>query len=128
MARCTVLLSPEMAEQMAKLKVAREKSKAKRGLYDALHRCAVVYRPEHAGHQLHQLGPPYTGVVYRVKQARLRMFYAHSRADNRAVLLFVGNRKDGDKDDAYEVLGRRIRRGDFDAQFEELGLARPKVK
>ncbi|MFO0682261.1 MAG: hypothetical protein U0234_09435 [Sandaracinus sp.] len=102
--------------------------KAQRGMFECVQRCATKLLPEHAGHQVHFLDPPYSGVVWRVKQGRLRIFYAFNKANPVAILLFIGNRKEGDKNDAYAVLDRRVRNGDFDAQFAELGLARPNVK
>lgn len=43
----------------------------------------------------------------------------------RSILLWVGYRKEGDKNDAYEEMRRRMKNGDFDVHFEELGIKKP---
>jgi len=42
-----------------------------------------------------------------------------------AIVLMLGFRKEGDHNDAYVEIVRRIRRGEFDEQFREVGIARP---
>jgi hypothetical protein len=63
--------------------------------------------------------------VRRAKMGRLRLFFLASREHRAASVLMVGYRKAGDKNDAYEEIARRIRRGEFDAQFDELGIKKP---
>lgn len=66
--------------------------------------------------------------VFRIAfGARMRLFYLVSSRRRRVVVLLIGYRKDGDKNDAYEVLRRRIKAGEFDAIFEELGVEKPKL-
>jgi mRNA-degrading endonuclease RelE of RelBE toxin-antitoxin system len=65
--------------------------------------------------------------VCRIKSGRIRIFYIASATRNRAIVLAVGYRKEGDKRDAYVEFERRVRRGEFDPQFAELGIERPKL-
>lgn len=122
----TVEGSPEIRAQIAELK-EHPNSKAHRQLLKCLERCAKELLPQHAHNPNHMLSGPLRGVVWRVKQGRLRVFYATTVTSAVAILLFIGFRKDGDKNDAYKVLDRRIRAGDFDPQFAQLGVARPAV-
>lgn len=123
--RFAVRVAPGLALQLAELKGAAETVKAKRQLYRCLSRLAQDFLPDHACHETHLLSGPLRGVVYRAKQGRLRIFYTASIERGLVILLDVGNRKDGDKNDAYRVLERRIRGGDFDEQFRECGHQRP---
>ncbi len=66
--------------------------------------------------------------VFRVKVGkRIRIFYLASSVHNTAIVLMIGYRKEGDKNDAYEVLRRLLHRGAFDAHFAELGVRKPKL-
>lgn len=66
--------------------------------------------------------------VYRVKLGRYRLFYLVSAAQRRCTLLLVGYRKAGDQRDAYEEMRRKIRRGEYDAIFAEMGLSKPTLE
>jgi len=123
--RYEVKVSRELASQLAELKAAADESKAKRQLYNSLKRCAVELLREHAGSERDLLTAPLRRAVYRIKQGRLRTFDILSERKKLVVMLMVGMRKQRDKHDAYEVLNRRIRAGDFDPQFEECGIQRP---
>jgi hypothetical protein len=65
--------------------------------------------------------------VRRIKKQRLRLFFIVSTSNQAARLLFIGYRKQGHKHDAYAEFERRVRRGEFDQQFAELGIERPNV-
>lgn len=65
--------------------------------------------------------------VRRIKKQRLRLFFIASTAKQAAIVLFLGYRKEGHKHDAYTEFERRVRRGEFDQQFADLGIERPKV-
>jgi mRNA-degrading endonuclease RelE of RelBE toxin-antitoxin system len=66
--------------------------------------------------------------VYRVKQGRrFRVLYIFSKRKMLLVILFMGERKDGDKHDVYEHFKRLLRRGVFDPQLQEVGLSKPPV-
>jgi hypothetical protein len=71
----------------------------------------------------------YSGIpgVFRLKQGRYRMFYLVSTQLRQVVILSVGYRKAGDKNDAYAELRRHIAAGVFDPQFEELAVKKPKA-
>ena len=74
-------------------------SKAKQQLYRCLSRLANDFLPEHACHNGHVLSGNLRGVIYRAKQGRLRIFYAASVSQKLAILIDVGNRKEGDKNE-----------------------------
>ncbi len=63
--------------------------------------------------------------VRRAKLGRQRVFFLASREKQLAIVLMLGFRKEGDRKDAYVELVRRIRRGEFDEQFREAGIAKP---
>lgn len=60
---------------------------------------------------------------FRVKIGRLRLIYAVSSAQKVVIVLYVGQRKEGDKHDVYEDFGRKLRAGMFDDQLVDIGLA-----
>lgn len=122
-----VRVHPGLAHTLTDLKAAAYKSKAKRQLFKCVSRLAQDLLPHHAGTSQHYLSGSLRDVVFRVKQGRLRIFYTMSRERSLVILLDVAQRKDGDKHDAYEVLNRRIRAGDFDGSFALCGHARPAV-
>ena len=86
----------------------------------------IISDPVHAFDLKYRLRPP-LGSVFRVKAGRLRVFFLASSTHQRSIVLAVGFRKEGDKRDAYTELERWISRGDFDPQFAELGISRPKL-
>lgn len=72
-------------------------------------------------------GPVNLAGVRRAKLGRQRVFFLASREKQIAIVLMLGFRKEGDHNDAYVEIVRRIRRGEFDEQFREVGIARPDV-
>jgi mRNA-degrading endonuclease RelE of RelBE toxin-antitoxin system len=72
------------------------------------------------------LRPPLSPVL-RIKKGRFRLFYIASTERQAATVLFLGQRKEGDKRDAYIEFTRHLKRGAFDRQFAELGLNPPKA-
>lgn len=124
--RFTVRPAPELADRLRGLK-AKPSNIAQGQLYTCVKRAAEQLLPEHALKEGHFLAGPMRGVVYRAKQGRLRIFYVVSREKKLVIILEVALRKDGDKNDAYRILERRIRHGDFDDSFAECGHARPEV-
>ena len=128
--RLRVDCSPAFAEWLAELRSDAEKNPE--GARGAVYRSVVrilerfVAVPEHALDTRYRLRAPLAS-VFRVKVGRLRIFYLASKPKQRAIVLAVGYRKEGDKHDAYDDFKRRIRRGEFDAQFAELGIPKPKV-
>ena len=124
--RFTVAVAPSLRDVLAGLK-KKPSNIAAGQLYTCVQRCATQLLPGHATDEGHLLTGPMRGVVYRVKQGRLRVFYTIDHSRNHVVLLDVLFRKKGDKSDAYEEIQRRIRHGDFDPQFTECGHRRPAV-
>lgn len=72
-------------------------------------------------------GPVNLAGVRRAKLGRQRVFFLASREKQLAIVLMLGFRKEGDRNDAYVEIVRRIRRGEFDEQFREAGITRPDV-
>jgi hypothetical protein len=72
-------------------------------------------------------GPVNLSGVRRAKLGRERVFFLASRQKQLAIVLMLGFRKEGDRNDAYVEIVRRIRRGEFDEQFREAGIAKPDV-
>ncbi len=72
-------------------------------------------------------GPVNLSGVRRAKLGRQRVFFLASRERQLAIVLMLGFRKEGDRNDAYVDIVRRIRRGEFDEQFREAGITRPDV-
>ena len=118
-----VRVSADMAALLTELKPVP--AKAKQQLYRCLMHLAKDFLPEHACHPVHTLSGNLRGVIYRAKAGRLRIFYTASASLRLAILIDVASRKDGDKHDAYEVLKRRLRAGDYDESLAECGHARP---
>lgn len=66
--------------------------------------------------------------VWRDKTGRWRVFYLVSSARQKVVVLMLGDgRKAGDRNDPYAVFERYLKRGQFDAQFADLGVTKPKL-
>jgi hypothetical protein len=65
--------------------------------------------------------------IRRAKLGRERIFFVASREKQVAIVLMLGYRKEGDRNDAYVEIVRHIRRGEFDEQFREAGIAKPDV-
>jgi hypothetical protein len=63
--------------------------------------------------------------IYRTKVGRLRIFWIASSAKQRAIVLFIGYRKEGGKKDAYTEFIRRLQAGEFDHYFGELKQQNP---
>jgi hypothetical protein len=87
----------------------------------------IVANPDHAFISKHHLRGNLAGIL-RVKTGRLRLFFIAKRTEGAAIVLFIGYRKEGDKRDAYTEFLRLLNRSAFDAQFAELGLAKPQIK
>lgn len=88
---------------------------------------AVISDPAHAMDSAHRLTGNLAG-VRRLKfgpESRYRLFYLCAPEKGRSILLWLGYRKAGDKNDAYAEMARRVGRGDFDEQFKDLGIPRP---
>jgi mRNA-degrading endonuclease RelE of RelBE toxin-antitoxin system len=73
-----------------------------------------------------RLGNHDFGNVFRQKLGRYRIFYIVSKAHQQSTVLFIGYRKEGDKNDAYAELSRRLQTDEFDPQFAELSVKKPK--
>lgn len=85
----------------------------------------VVANPDLALAHQNMLKDDLAGVL-RVKVGRRhRIFYLASSEKRRAIVLMFGFRKEGDKNDAYEVVRRLVRKGAFDAHFAALGVKKP---
>ena len=63
--------------------------------------------------------------IFRTKAGRLRIFWIASSKAKTAIVLAIGFRKEGDRNDAYSYLVRLLRSGDLDICFEELGMKKP---
>jgi hypothetical protein len=90
----------------------------------------VIANEDHAfspATALGRRGPVNLSGVRRAKLGRERVFFLASRQKQLAIVLMLGFRKDGDRNDAYVEIVRRIRRGEFDEQFCEAGIAKPDV-
>jgi hypothetical protein len=90
----------------------------------------VIANEDHAfspATALGRRGPVNLSGVRRAKLGRERVFFLASRQKQLAIVLMLGFRKDGDRNDAYVEIVRRIRRGEFDEQFREAGIAKPDV-
>jgi hypothetical protein len=66
--------------------------------------------------------------LFRWKFGRNRLIYIASSEKRQVTILMLGFRKEGDANDAYEVLRRRLKSGEFDQLFFDLGVAKPGVR
>ena len=121
------------AEAVAQLGAAKTKAEAKpsgghAANYNALRKIIeeIVADPQFAFAHQNMLRGQLANVL-RVKHGRERIFYIASSKLGRACVLLIGYRKSGDKNDAYEVFQRLLRRGSFDAHFAELGVTKPQT-
>lgn len=90
----------------------------------------VVSSEDHAlsaATALGRRGPVNLAGVRRAKLGRERVFFLASREKQIAIVLMLGFRKEGDRNDAYVEIVRHIRRGEFDEQFREAGITKPDV-
>jgi hypothetical protein len=90
----------------------------------------VVVSEDHAFSSATALGRRHSvnlSGVRRAKMGRTRVFFLASRERQLSIVLMIGFRKEGDQHDAYAELKKRIRRGEFDAQFLEAGIKKPDV-
>lgn len=119
--------SPAAAEQLRAMR-DREQGARYVGLYEAIVQLltTVISESDLAFSSQNRLTGSLSSVL-RVKKQRLRLFFIASSAKQSAIVLFVGYRKGGHKHDAYAEFERRVRRGEFDQQFADLGIERPKV-
>ena len=120
--------SPLAATALAEMKAAAEGAPAgsPATAYDAVAKLIkeVISDPRLAIRRNHMLKGTLANVL-RVKTGRLRIFFLASSARERAVVLWIGYRKEGDRKDAYTEFERLLRAGTFDQQFAELGVAKP---
>lgn len=58
----------------------------------------------------------------RVKMGKYRLVYVACKKKKIVILLYVGRRRDGDKNDVYKVVKGLKERGRFDEEFAEVGL------
>jgi hypothetical protein len=87
----------------------------------------VLASPTHSLDSKHQLRGELAG-VRRLKlgpSSRYRLIYITSEKHKKSIILWIGYRKAGDKRDAYTVLTKMLRAGQFDSQFEEVEMQRP---
>lgn len=62
--------------------------------------------------------------IFRFRKGRMRICWIASSARRQVVVLFISDtpRKEGDAYDPYELFGRRVLSGQFNAFFERLGV------
>jgi len=124
-----VSYSDSAAKQIAQLRDAAAKSphSARAALYQAIKKCLteLLTSERHALNKKHALRKELAGVFRRRLGGRYRLFYIVSSQHKRVIVLFIGYRKEGGRDDAYEVARKRILGGEFDGLFDELGVKRP---
>jgi hypothetical protein len=125
-----VRYSTRAASQLAEYKAMAEKSPdSKHGkLWSSIRRkiTDVISDPDHATAPPNALRDDLRG-TYRNKIGRIRIFYITSRKANKAAVLYIGWRKEGDKHDAYTEFARLLRNGEFDIVFKEIGVQLPAV-
>ena len=65
--------------------------------------------------------------LFRVKKGRLRIYYAASSKERKAVILFISQtlRKAGDINDPYSIFTRLVMTGRFDQVFAKLNVRVP---
>lgn len=65
--------------------------------------------------------------IFRFKKGRIRICWIASSAQRVVQVLFISDtlRKEGDRRDPYEVFGKLVQSGEFDAIFDGLGIKRP---
>lgn len=65
--------------------------------------------------------------MYRVKKARIRVFYMASSKKKEIVILYISDtlRKDGDVNDPYRLFTKIVMSGQYDDVFSLLGMKRP---
>ena len=89
--------------------------------------CAdVIAHPERSMARENALSRDLKGIM-RDKVTRFRVFYVVSAKLRVATVLFIGFRKEGDKNDAYAEFERRLRRGEFNLIFDEMGIRMPDI-
>jgi mRNA-degrading endonuclease RelE of RelBE toxin-antitoxin system len=127
--RLSVGYSPLARDQLVELRARAERSpgtnheKILEGLRKVLEALELDMVAFHRGNAL---GRDLSN-VWREKFGRWRLFYLASREKQRVLVLMLGpGRKAGDKNDPYVEFKRRLKRGDFDPQFAELGVTKPK--
>ena len=89
----------------------------------------VVANPDHCGASQFRLKGGLHPVC-RFKtgpSSRYRVFYIFSLELETSIVLYIGFRRAGDKRDAYADFESRLRGGDFDEQFRELGVKLPRA-
>lgn len=109
-------------EQLRKLKAQARRKPG--GAHDQIWQCLKGIVHNLIGSPLglrteNQLRKPLQG-VQRQKYGRYRIFYLASEKHKRAIILFVGYRRDGHPSDAYSKFEAMWKRGDFEPQRVEL--------
>lgn len=128
--RLSISYSPLAAYQLQELKQRAEKSPHTRHqkLYEGLVQILAALELEFAATRNDNRLTHDLSVVWRDKYGRWRIFYLVSKdRSSLIVLALLEGRKAGDKNDPYNVIRGLIRRGKFDSQFDELGIAKPKL-
>lgn len=132
--RIAIRAHQRLAEQLSEWREVIEKnadSQTREALTYAAVRAAidrVIRDPEHAGNQR------LTGDLFPVCRIKLgpktrdRLFYIVNVEKRQARLLFLGYRREGHRKDAYEVFRKRLKRGDYDTLFREIGAKLPKAR
>ena len=99
--------------------------------YQTVRACLTGLIPNHALNNRLALGVR-GGVrlagIYRAHAGRLRVCWIASSQLRRAIVLVIGRRKEGDRNDVYADLERLLRGGFLDAYFAELGQQNPLTK
>lgn len=68
--------------------------------------------------------------IYRFRKGRMRIYWIASSEQRLVVVLFISDtpRKQGDAYDPYQLFGRMVMSGQFDAFFAQLGVKLPGVR
>jgi mRNA-degrading endonuclease RelE of RelBE toxin-antitoxin system len=112
---CAQAAATQFAQMRARAQASPDSAHAavwkgmRRILDTALTEPTIAFAPNNAARQGHHD----FGGIFRLKVGRSRIFYVGSKAAQRVTVLFVGFRKDGDANDAYAELSRRVKSGEF---------------
>lgn len=116
------------ADQIGRLKAAGEAKpeKAQGKQWRAFLRVLKEYLPEHGLDPKHlRKGKELAGIRAMHVGDRDRIVWIGSQEKNAIVVLMVGYRKAGDRQDVYTVAERELSRDTFDEAFAELGMPKP---
>lgn len=122
-----VTYSPLAAAQVLSLReegeAKPEKAQGKR--WKALRRVLVELLPDHGLDPSHMKRNDLSGIRAMHAGARDRVVWLASKEKAAVIVLMIGFVKEGDREDAYEVVERELRRGTFDDAFAELEIPKP---